>query len=440
KVWAALPEAGRKAVRNLLRSEWKYDYVKDEVARALSGLLSTRALDSAALAAAFPDALEPPETWGDGISTAFLREFSESGVDRACLVTNELSAADTRPEVARLADQLGYLFGPYDSYDGVHPPGMKDSWETSQFDQALFDTGGVLREDGTPRPGYQGKGKVLSCAAARPYLEKRVRAKIGGVPYTSWFMDCDAYGQFFDDFSPDHPATQAQDCAARVARMQWIASTFGVPVGSEGGSAQAIVAAHFGHGVLTPALGGWQDKDFDDAHSKWYLGGWWPPEEPTVFFKKTSLKSNFRRASYDPRWRIPLYEAAFHDCYVATHHWGTPSLKFKGLEAVTALLEQLYNVPPLYHFTRKSFARDKAGILAHYKFFSPLHRRLALVPLTEFRWLTPDRLVQRTVFADGTELTANFGDQRWRGEGLDVPAGSIVSRQDAATSSYRPAY
>jgi hypothetical protein len=47
---------------------------------------------------------------------------------------------------------------------------------------------------------------------------------------------------------------------------------------------------------------------------------------------------------------------------------------------------------------------------AHYAFFSPLHRELGLLPLTEFAWLTPDRLVQRTVFGDRVGVVANFGE------------------------------
>jgi len=411
--------------------------VKEEVTRTLAGLLSRRELEPGALTAAFPGELAPPETWGSAISTSFLKELSASGIDRACLVMNDLSSGDARPDVARLANELGYLCGPYDSYDGVHPPGMKDSWETSQFDAELYAHGGVMRENGTYRPGFNQKGRTLNAAAARPYLERRVRGKIGSVPYNSWFVDCDAYGQWFDDFSPGHPATQASDCAARIDRMDWISRTFNIPVGSEGGVALAASAIFYAHGMLTPAIG-WGDKDLEDRRSKWYLGTYWPPEAPDVFFKKVPLKEKYRIQAWDPRYRLPLYEAAMHDSVITTHHWGTPSLKFKGTESVMALIEQLYNVPPLYHFTRETFAKEKARILAHYRFFSPLHRRLALQPLTGFRWLDSDRLVQRTTFGDGTELTANFGTKPWRSGALEVPPNTVVSVSSGITSTFTP--
>jgi hypothetical protein len=439
KVWTALSADGRKAVQNLAAAQWVYDYLREEVTRALAEAMSRGSLTSRQLDRAFPGLLTDPGTWGDGISTAFLNSLRSSGIDRACLILNDLHSGDTRPEVARLADQLGYLYGPYDSYDAVHPPGMKDSWETAQFDADLYAHGGIEKEDGSLIKGFKQVGRMLSPLAARPYVERRVRAQMVLVPHSAWFMDCDAFGQFYDDFSPEHTATQAQDCAARLDRMRWIETSFGIPVGSEGGSGLAAGVIFFAHGMLTGVIG-WGDKDLTNEHSKYWMGGYWPPEAPKNSFMPALLKPKYRLESYDPRYRLPLYEAVFHDSVIATHEWGTPSLKFKGEETTTALIEQLYNVPPLYHFTRKEFAQRQKGILAHYRFFSPLHRRLGLAPMTAFEWLTPDRLVQRTRFGDGTEITANFGTRAWNGNGLEVPAHTVVARRGAVTTSYTPSY
>jgi hypothetical protein len=35
--------------------------------------------------------------------------------------------------------------------------------------------------------------------------------------------------------------------------------------------------------------------------------------------------------------------------------------------------------------------------------------------LTGFAWLTPDRLVQQTTFADGRTIVANFSNASWQG-------------------------
>ena len=54
--------------------------------------------------------------------------------------------------------------------------------------------------------------------------------------------------------------------------------------------------------------------------------------------------------------------------------------------------------------------------------FQPLHRRLATQPLSGFAWLTSDRQVQQTRFADGDRLTVNFSGQPREVEGRPLAA------------------
>ena len=49
------------------------------------------------------------------------------------------------------------------------------------------------------------------------------------------------------------------------------------------------------------------------------------------------------------------------------------------------------------------------------QFFRPLHERLATQAMTGFRWLTADKQVQETTFADGTRLVANFSAEEKQG-------------------------
>jgi len=90
---------------------------------------------------------------------------------------------------------------------------------------------------------------LLSPRAARPYVETRVSGIMKDLAYNSWFVDCDAFGQVYDDFSEEHPATQADDMHERIDRMAWIRDTHGLVVGSEGGVWYAAPEIHFAHGV-----------------------------------------------------------------------------------------------------------------------------------------------------------------------------------------------
>ena len=390
------------------------------------------------LADAFPGMFAEVGTWGDGISTKMLDCLHDAGLDHLCITTGDLYSAQFKPQVAKHADELGYLFGPYDSYDSVHKPGDADSWETAQFDQALYDTGAIIKRDGTPLYGFKKKGFHLSPAAAWPYMQKRVNGLIDQVPFTSWFMDCDAFGDLNEDYSPKHPMTMAQDAQARCDRMKWIASAHGAVVGSEGGSAFAAGAIHFAHGMMTPVIG-WGDPDLTDKQSPYYLGGYWPPDGPAFAIKQVPLKPYYVKFFYDPRYRLPLYETVFHDSVAATHEWSTGSLKFSDQVQTMELLELLYNVPPLYHLNLAELKKWQQRIKTHYDFFSPLHQKLGLEPLTDFAWLTPDRQVQETTIGN-TKLIANFSATPYVQNDLTLPPRSILAMDTSSNSKlYSPA-
>ena len=280
---------------------------------------------------------------------------------------------------------------------------------------------------------------MLSPLAARPAVEQRVTALMHEFRCNSWFIDCDAAGELYDDYSPRHPATQLADMAARLARMAWIRDTFTAVIGSEGGSAYAAGTIHFAHGMMTPVIG-WGDPALSERSSPYYLGGYYPADAPAVFFAQVAMKEEHRRIYADPRFRLPLYETVFHDAVVATHQWGYGSLKFADPGRTRELLELLYGVPPLYHLNRDEWARRRPLITAHYAFFSPLHRRLGLLPMSDFQWLSADHMLQRTVFGDGTELIANFSADPAAHDGVAVPGHSIAVRIPgaAAASVYPP--
>jgi Glycosyl hydrolases related to GH101 family, GH129 len=451
RIWDSLDEDARKSAVEITVTQWPYQYIKGVVAAQVSAYLQQqiesdtsddpRATVLGAFCDHFDGLVRDYDTWGDGVSTKLLDKFRDAGLDRMNLCLGGLSDADLKPQVAQHADELGYLFGPYDSYHSIHRPDAHpdSTWETAQFGWELYESGAVVKADGSRSAGFKKVGYHLSPSAARPYVEKRVNAVLRRVPFNAIFVDCDAYGQFFDDYSPDHPATKRQDMLARLDRLRWLTEKHGLVVGSEGGNAYAVPAIHFAHGMFTPVIG-WGDPDFKDKSSPYYMGAYWPPDGPTKFTKQVSLKPKYRKFFYDPRYRLPLYQAAFHDSVVATHHWGNASLKFKDKVQTVALLEQLYNVPPLYHLNHAEFKKHREHILAHFAFFSPLHRELALQPMTDFHWETEDRLVQRTTFGDGTQIVVNFTTQSIRVSGHSLPGRSAIAiRPDAQTLIYTPA-
>lgn len=455
RLLARLSPDGRTALHSLADSQWPDRYSTGLAASALSAAITDPALSSAPgdataaeaaahnareLAAVLPGTLPAPDTWGNGISTALLEALHNAGVERAVLCTSDLDSARLKPQVAARARQLGFLFAPYDSYGSIHDPNAaaEKTWTTARFDRRLYESGGIVRADGTPVLGFQKRGYALSPLAARPYVHQRVEERLRAVPYSAWFVDCDAFGTFYEDYRPGHTATRLQDAEARRERLLWLSSEHGLVVGSEGGSAVMTPAIAFAHGVMTPVLG-WGDKRLTDPASEFFSGRWWPPDEPEVFFRPVKLPADYERPYFSPADCLPLYQAVFGDCVIATHHWSSASLKFADHAGTVELMELLYDVPPLYHLNRQRWAQDAKRIVDHVRFWSPVHRVLALAPLVDFAYVTEDRLVQRTTWQTETgpvHLVANFGRvERALTHGRHLPPrsltvdGPLVTRQ-----------
>lgn len=412
--------------------------------RKQENLTTTEALrlNSLLLRDAYPDLLPPVEKWGGGFSRRMLEDFRDAGLDRLRIGVDgwEKLVDSGRGDFAREAMAAGYLIGPYDSYHSIHDPktsGTDRSWPTAQFDQHLFETGPITRRDGSRLAGFKGRGYLLSPLAARPYVERRVRENYADAPFNYYFLDCDGFGQLFDDWSPLHLATAMMDGAARVDRMRWISSTFGVPVGTEGGSAYAVAGAAAFEGIFAEVFG-WGDPDMQDKKSPFYPGGYFPADQPAIFFKPVPVKPEYIHLHLDPRNRLPLWEAAFHDAAVSGHHWLNASLKYTNVATTVALTELLYQVPPMYHLNPDEFAKRKPEIMKHFQVFSPLHRQTATMPMTAFQYLTPDRTVQKSVFGDRIAITVNFGDQSYAGPTGPIPAGSALYEIDGRQKLYSP--
>ncbi|MXZ00680.1 hypothetical protein F4Y93_08545 [Candidatus Poribacteria bacterium] len=453
----------REALQEIAQSDYTSKYVRRVVSRAISEQLEKRdfyepslwteipltsetekliSRDASTLSvselyrrncllfyAAFPDTLRHPDAWGDGLSLKLLEQFAENGLDRLWLGVDSWQDGFRHPTAVAKAKELGYLVGPYDSYHSIHHPDEKNTWETAQFDLSLYETGGIMNADGTMSRGFKQKGYHLSPLVARPYVEDRVNGILEQMSsdFNTWFIDCDAYGELFDDYSASHPATQLDDMNARLARMVWIRDTHNIVVGSEGGAAYAAPTIHFAHGMTVPVIG-WGDPDMKSKTSPYYVGGYWPPEGPAIHIKQVPLKPNYLYHYYDPRFRLPLYQIVFHDSVITTHHWGSGSLKFENAIGTLALLEQLYNIPPLYHLNIEEFSKHKAWITRYYAFFSPLHRQIGGQAMTDFEWISDDRLVQRTEFGNTVEIFANFGADVFEYEDLVISGRSVVAR------------
>ena len=272
--------------------------------------------------------------------------------------------------------------------------------------------------------GFQGVGYYVSPIAIKPYFDEKVAKNFQKVPHSYYFLDCDAFGEFFDDYKPGRIVSASEDVAARVDRVRSIFEKYKVPAGSEGGSYLFASSLAVAEGVFFPVITGDPDMEINEM-SKYFLGRPFPADEPERHFLPVLLKDKYVRLFSDPRFRLPLYEAVFHDSVITTSHYAFSSLKFTNVAETGALTEILYQVAPMYHFNLSHFEKIKATIKQHIDVFEKTHSYSYQFALEEFKYLSDDRNVQKTRFGD-LELIANFQEKDFDFEGTNIPARSLL--------------
>ncbi|HEY6404422.1 MAG TPA: glycoside hydrolase [Blastocatellia bacterium] len=364
---------------------------------------------------------------GDGRTLPAVNQLHELGVNRACLVyeqdprERERDSTYLTPAVVARAKELGYLIGPYDTFNNIQDPAKADCFE-SVYDDDLYRTGGVLKKDGTRHAGFRGRGYHLSSEALKragsPFMEERVNFHLqAGI--NSYFIDVDATGELYDDFDQLHPMTIGTDRANRLQRMDFVRRQKRLVLGSESAAAWSAPVIHFSHGTLTPkSYLLWQT-----LRSRERAGGTWRRGRSPRFMSYDA-SADFATFTFDPKYRLPLFETVFHDSVISLDFVGAPLTKFTNLVQTRSLLLLLYNVPSLWLLDRKALTDDGDRIRAMNEFFAPIHRRTGNKRLTRFEWLTPDRMVQQVNFDNETVMTANFSDRIFNG----IPPRCIEAR------------
>lgn len=343
--------------------------------------------------------------WGDGRAPEAIRQLHDLGITKMWLGYDSDDQPMTRDAV-ETATNYGFLVGPYDTFDNAQDPSGEVDNPSSLWPGRIWPDACVVDEKGGRESGFLGRGCYLSSQALASHAEliaSRVAAKVNNGA-NSYFLDVDATGEVFDDYSPDHPMTQSQDRQNRIDRMNVIGEQ--LVLGSETAGSWANAVVSFSHGSSTPVLSGLWKAERDKAN--W--GAYWGTNGPAFFFKPVELSPELRTGMFDPKYRVPLYETVLHDSVVSTDRWELSFNKLPAEQTNRALLAMLYNTPLNYTLNAQTIAEEGPRMASMQNFFATLQAAAGTEPMTDFRWLSDDKMVQRTTFGDGKlVVTANFG-------------------------------
>lgn len=350
--------------------------------------------------------------WGDGKMLPMLQLFQDMNIQHLWIGYDPTPKEqfNITKNYINLAKKIGYLVAPYDSFDNAQDPKLADQIN-SIWENDLWQKGCIRNPDGSILVGFANRGCYLSSEAfrIREPNEKNISNRITTLTSlgdNSYFLDCDATNPLYDDYSNDHPMTQIQDKNNRLERMQYISDVRKLVLGSESALSWANPVISYNNGSFSTFNEAFWPIHADTKN----FGGWFPIDAPQIFFKPYDAPQEFITAAYDPRYRLPLYEAALHDSVISTDRWELNELKIPAIMQTKALLESLYNVPAIWVLNIDTLKNNANRFKTYYQFFSPLHQVAALQPLTLFKWLSSDRLVQQTQFGNVLTITANFSN------------------------------
>lgn len=394
-----------------------------------------------ALSAALPEVFGDASGWMDDSTVQLLEEMKDGGIEHAWIGLNSWEQAYAKPELVKAADQLGYLIASYDSYHSIHEPG-KEQWITAKFnDSSLYEDATITNKNGEKESGFQKVGRKLNPTLSMPAVKDRMEQIMSeSLPFNSWFIDCDATGEIFDDYTPGHITTQEEDLAARLERMSYIRDQYGLVVGSEGGHDFAADTIAFAHGIELKSFS-WMDADMSkNKDSEFYIGKYYNAEGGVAehFAKRIPVKEQYYAVFADPKYDIPLFKLVYNDSVITGYHWDWSTFKIQGATADRMLREVLYNVPPMYHLDGKEWAKYKNDIINHQAVWSEFSQQAITQEMTDFEYLTGDGTVQKTVYGEKLTAIANFGDSPCRIGEMKIPAHSVWIDADGTQSVYTP--
>lgn len=353
--------------------------------------------------------------WGDGKDLAMLEQLEKLGIKHA-LINYDRSSIQTRFDIKKdyiyNAENKGYLIGPYISFDNAQNPNSSSSISSALLNH-LRPEACIRNFNGSILTGFKNQGCSLSSEALqlRESKEKNIAKQIKKLLENgdnAIFLDGDAAYPLYDDYSKHHTMTREQDLNNRMERMRFICSDQKIVLGSETGLswANSIIAYNNGGFLVFPEI------FWSALQDKKRFGDWQSNDDtPKILFQTYNASGEFLRAVYNPRYRLPLYEAVFHDAVITTDRWELNELKIPEARKVKMLLQNLYNVPPIWVIDQKNLQKNKKYFVDYYNFFSPLHQLAGIEALTLFDWLTEDHLVQQTQFGNRLILTANFSNR-----------------------------
>jgi hypothetical protein len=333
-------------------------------------------------------------------------------------ICRELQAAGIRqilwsnwaePETLRQLNAMeGVLTSRYDIYQDLMDPAQfpKLRWVHPDWTTAGWPKDIILDAAGQWIHGWEVEtkdGRMVPCGVlcdrqAVSYARERIPAELKTHPYRCRFIDTTTASPWRECYHPDHPMTRTESRHWKMELLRTVSEECSLVTGSETGHEAAVPYVHYFEGMLS--LGPYR---VDDAgRNMQRIVDEVPPQV-----------AKFQTGHF---YRLPLWELVYHDCVVAQWYWGDYNNKLPRVWDRRDQWNALYGTPPMFMFNRKLWRENRDRFVQSYQAATTVARETGYVEMVSHEWLTPDHAVQQTRFANGVEVTVNFGEKPFKTE------------------------
>ena len=268
--------------------------------------------------------------------------------------------------------------------------------------------------EGKQNDGYD--CAVLCDRRAPAYAARRIPDELAPHPYRCRFIDTTTAAPWQECYDTKHPMTRTESKVWKMKLLDDVSHDSQLVTGCETGHDAAVPFLHYFEGMMSLVPYRVPDAGRDMARI------WTNAPEAVVKFQ------------LGHQYRLPLWEQVYHDCVVAQWYWGDYNNKLPMLWDIRDLFNVLYGVPPMFMFNHDLWEENKLRFVQSYRNTCPLVRRVGYSEMTDHRFLTPDRIVQQTAFANGVTVTVNFGTSAYHfpdGASLEPLSSLVKSMADS---------
>lgn len=356
-----------------------------------------------------------PNVWYwavEGDKPGFAKELKALGMENVLIqfaTRMDLNVWVTPEEIRQVAAVPGMLPGEYDIYKDFMDPAnlplidcVRPHWPTGVWENCDY----VMDSRGKPVRGWQVNKKgttdaknrigcaTLCEARAWKYAKERVGRAMTEAPHAARLFDVTG-GSLGECWNPRHPLVKRESKVARIEFFRNLGETFRILVGTEDGSEVFVPTCDYFEGTMSAPDyyrvdgGRYMWKVYEDVPAKVAFG-------------------------MDPALRVPFFDMVFHGCVNLYWYWCDYNSKFPKLWRRKDLFNFVTGEPPMYLFTPETFAKQKGRVAESYRVATMTAKATFGEAMTGYRWLTADRMVQQSEFANGVRATVNFGDKPYR--------------------------